>query len=116
VNPDCMPDKWNAEKAWRQELNEHMQKKYYEEKWGMGRQRLTAEQRAQFAKERQAIIGSLITQKGDFCGALVKEHVRGSQYVVRLADGSEVYASHKKQREGQRGLSKGGWQVWEDRA
>jgi hypothetical protein len=79
------------------------------------KQRLTAEQRAQFARDRQALIGSLITQKGEFCGALVKEHVRGSQYVVRLANGTEVYASHKKRVEGQRGLSKGGWRVWEDR-
>ena len=29
-----------------------------------GRQRLTAEQRRQFAKERQALVGKLITQEG----------------------------------------------------
>jgi hypothetical protein len=79
------------------------------------RQRLTAEQRLEFKRARQSLVGSLITQEGSFCGALVKEHVRGSQYVVRMADGTEVFASHKKRLEGQRGLSGGGWQAWEDR-
>jgi len=91
-------------------------KDYWTEYDKMKKRRLSAEERMQFAKERQAVIGSLITQKGEFCGALVKEHVRGSQYVVRLANGTEVFASHKKQREGQRGLSKGGWQTWEERS
>jgi len=62
-----------------------------------GRQRLTAEQRRQFAKERQAVVGKLITQEG-FQGALVIEHVRGSQYVLRLPNGQEIFASHKKQK------------------
>ena len=57
--------------------------------------RLSAEDRAQFARERQALVGSLITQKG-FEGALVVEHIRGSQYLIRMPDGSEVFASHKK--------------------
>ena len=41
-------------------------------------QRLTAEQRAQFARERKALVGKLITQE-PFVGALVAEHIRGSQ-------------------------------------
>ena len=77
--------------------------------------RLTAEQRLQFKREREGLVGSLITQKGDFCGALVKEHVRGSQYVLRLANGTEVFASHKKGFKRQAGLSESGWRLWEDR-
>jgi hypothetical protein len=55
---------------------------------------LTADQRAQFARDRKALVGKLITQE-PFVGALVAEHVRGSQYLLRLGDGTEVYASHK---------------------
>ena len=80
-----------------------------------GRQRLTAEQRRQFAKERQALVGKLITQEG-FQGALVIEHVRGSQYVLRMPDGIEVFASHKKQKGQANGaLTQAGWRLWEDR-
>ena len=80
-----------------------------------GRQRLTAEQRAEFARERQAICGKLLTQEG-FEGALVIEHIRGSQYLLRLADGTEVFASHKKQKgQGAGALSQAGWRLWEDR-
>ena len=50
---------------------------YLEEKEEMAR--LTAEQRLQFKREREAIVGSLITQEGAFCGAPVKEWVKGSQ-------------------------------------
>ena len=79
------------------------------------RQRLTAEQRRAFAKERQALVGKLITQEG-FQGALVIEHVRGSQYVLRMADGAEVFASHKKQKTLPNGaVTQGGWRLWEDR-
>ena len=119
MNPDCMPDKHNAARAeWEDYLhegNEAFAKEYYE--WSMdemAKQRLTAEQRAEFARERQALVGSLITQKG-WEGALVKEHVRGSQYVVLLPDGTQVYASHKKPRARRVGLSEGGWSKWEDR-
>ena len=76
--------------------------------------RLTAEDRAQFARERQALVGSLITQKG-LEGALVIEHIRGSQYLIRLADGTQVYASHKKQRNGEKSITKAGWRLWEER-
>ena len=76
--------------------------------------RLSAEDRAQFARERQALVGSLITQKG-LEGALVVEHVRGSQYLIRMPDGSEVFASHKKQRNGERSITKAGWRLWEER-
>lgn len=80
-----------------------------------GRQRLTAEQRRQFAKERQALVGKLITQEG-FQGALVIEHVRGSQYVLRMPNGEEIFASHKKQKgEGAGAVTQAGWRVWEDR-
>jgi hypothetical protein len=76
--------------------------------------RLSAEDRAQFARERQALVGSLITQKG-FEGALVVEHIRGSQYLIRMPDGVEVFASHKKQRGSEDAITKAGWQLWEDR-
>ena len=80
-----------------------------------GRQRLTAEQRRQFAKERQALVGKLITQEG-FQGALVIEHVRGSQYVLRMPNGEEIFASHKKQKgEGAGAITQAGWRVWEER-
>ena len=122
MNPDCMPDKYNeelaqqewedyAEELLREEIEDYA---WHEELHVMGRQRLTAEQRAEFARERQALVGSLITQEG-WEGALVKEHVRGSQYVVLLPNGSEVYASHKKPRVRRSGLSEGGWKLWEDR-
>ncbi len=79
------------------------------------RQRLTADQRARFARERKALVGKLITQE-PFVGALVAEHVRGSQYLLRLGDGTEVYASHKKQRQLPNGaFTEGGWSLWESR-
>ena len=78
------------------------------------RRRLTAEDRAEFARERQALVGSLITQEG-FEGALVIEHIRGSQYLVRMPDGSEVFASHKKQRNEEKSVTKAGWRLWEER-
>lgn len=93
--------------------------KHYEEEMAMGQQRLTAEQRLQFKREREALVGSLITQEGPLLGGLVKEHVRGSQYVVCKADGTEVFASHKKPRKGHstasKSLSQAGWSVWNDR-
>ena len=76
--------------------------------------RLSAENRALFARERQALVGSLITQKG-LEGALVLEHIRGSQYLIRLADGTQVYASHKKQRNSESAITMAGWSLWEDR-
>ena len=78
------------------------------------RRRLSAEDRAEFARERQALVGSLITQQG-FVGALVLEHIRGSQYLVRMPDGSEVFASHKKQRNEEKSVTKAGWRLWEER-
>jgi hypothetical protein len=74
----------------------------------------TAEHRAKWARERQALVGKLITQAG-WVGALVKEHIRGSQYLIRLADGREVYASHKKQRQANGTFTEVGWKIWEDR-
>jgi len=80
------------------------------------RQRLTAEQRAQFAREREALVGKLITQE-PFVGALVAKHIRGSQYLLRLGDGTEVHASHKKQRLNPLtgAFTEGGWSLWESR-
>ena len=76
--------------------------------------RATAQDRADWARERKALIGSLITQEG-FEGALVLEHIRGSQYLIRLADGTQVYASHKKQKNSETAITKAGWQLWEER-
>lgn len=78
------------------------------------RRRLSAEDRAEFARERQALVGSLITQQG-FEGALVLEHIRGSQYLIRMPDGTQVYASHKKQRDSEAAITKAGWRLWEER-
>ena len=76
--------------------------------------RMSAEDRAQFARERQAVVGALITQKG-FEGALVVEHIRGSQYLLRMPDGTEVFASHKKQRDSETALTTAGWRLWENK-
>jgi len=77
--------------------------------------RLTAEQRAQFARERRALVGKIISQEG-FQGALVVEHIRGSQYLLRMPDGTEVFASHKKQKGVTNGpLTSAGWSLWEER-
>jgi hypothetical protein len=78
------------------------------------RVKMSAEQRAQWARERRELVGSVITQE-EFRGAFVVEHIRGSQYLIRLVDGTEVFASHKKQKEIFGGVSKGGWKLWEDR-
>ena len=78
------------------------------------RVRMSAEQRAQWARERRELVGSGITQE-EFRGAFVVEHIRGSQYLIRLVDGTEVFVSHKKQKEAFGGVSKGGWKLWEDR-
>ena len=81
-----------------------------------GRQRLTAEDRAQFARYRRAVVGKILLQEG-WEGSLVLEHIRGSQYLVKLATGEQVYASHKKQRNetGDAAFTKAGWRRWESR-
>ena len=78
--------------------------------------RLTAEERLKFARERRELIGQLLTQQG-WEGSIVVEHVRGSQYIVRLADGREVYASHKKQKDQQKEVvaTQAGWRLWEEK-
>ena len=80
------------------------------------RSRLTPDDRARFARERRALVGSLLTQEG-FEGALVLEHIRGSQYLVRLGDGTQVYMSHKKSKTDNAGnsLSNSGWSLWRGR-
>ena len=80
--------------------------------------RLSQEDRARFARERRAVEGSVITQKG-FEGALVLEHIRGSQYLIRMPDGTEVFASHAKRREidgaAEQSVSAAGWTRWQER-
>ena len=80
--------------------------------------RLSPEERALFAQRRRLLEGSLITQSDVFEGAMVVQHIRGSQYMVRLSTGEEVYASHKRGQD--RALdnshdvtfSHGGWVMW----
>ena len=83
--------------------------------------RLTAEERASFAQRRRVLVGSLITQADIFEGAMVIEHIRGSQYLVRLVEGEEVYASHKRGQDAALRsfpdrddvtFSHGGWVIW----
>jgi hypothetical protein len=83
---------------------------------GTGRKSLTAEERAQWARERQVLIGKVLLQE-DWEGSIVMEHIRGSQYLVKLANGQEVYASHKKQKNetGDAAFTRSGWRLWEDR-
>ena len=80
-----------------------------------GRKRLTAEERADFARQRRELIGKLIIQDG-WEAAIVVEHIRGSQYLVRFPDGTEKFASHKKQKgKGNDGLIRDGWRLWEEK-
>ena len=81
-----------------------------------GRNMLTAEDRLRFKREREALVGSIITQH-PFRGALVVEHVRGSQYLIRMPDGEELFVSHKKQKSKEDGtaISSTGWRLWENR-
>ena len=95
-------------------LDNKLIKKTEEAMRKQNRARITAEQRRQWELDRQRIVGSIITQKG-WEGSLVKEHVRGSQYVVLKPGGVEVYASHKKGVQSTPGVSESGWRVWEDR-
>jgi len=85
---------------------------------GRGRIRMTAEDRARWARDRRAVEGSIITQKG-FEGSLVLEHIRGSQYLIRMPDGTEVFASHSKRREiegaAEQSVSVAGWTRWQER-
>ena len=77
--------------------------------------RLSAEDRAEYTRQRRALEGTLITQEG-FEAALVVEHIRGSQYLIRMPDGTEVFASHKKQKDNNTdSLSDAGWSIWENR-
>ena len=83
----------------------------------MKNRRLSAEDRAKYVRERQALVGSIILQP-DFVGALVMEHIRGSQYLLRMPDGTEVFASHKKpsyKPSGDVFLTEGVWRLWEKR-
>ena len=81
--------------------------------------RLSPEERALFAQRRRLLEGSLITQSDVFEGAMVVQHIRGSQYLVRLSTGEEVYASHKRGKDEALDdrhdvtFSHGGWSMWE---
>jgi len=94
-----------------------------------GRLKLTPEERELFASRRRALEGKLITQNDVFEGAMVLSHIRGSQYLVRLVDGEEVHASHKRNEDdlapshpadmparvkapASGGFSHGGWALW----
>ena len=77
----------------------------------------TAKDRAEWARERRALVGSIISQP-DFVGALVMEHIRGSQYLLRMPDGTEVFASHKKPKYKTSAgvpITDQGWRLWEER-
>ena len=79
------------------------------------RKRLSADERSDFARQRRELIGKLIIQDG-WEAAIVVEHIRGSQYLVRFPDGTEKFASHKKQKgKGNDGLIRDGWQLWEEK-
>ena len=84
------------------------------------KRKLTAEERMEFALRRRSLEGALITQEGVLEGAMVIQHVRGSQYKVRLSSGEDVYASHKRSKDtgttngkNQSGFSHAGWKLWE---
>ena len=82
-----------------------------------GRNMLTALDRSRLAREREALVGSIITQH-PFRGALVVEHIRGSQYLIRMPDGEELFVSHKKQKfkvPNETAISSTGWRLWEER-
>ena len=81
-----------------------------------GRQSLTPEQRLEFARARREIVGKVLLQE-DWEGALVIEHVRGSQYIVKMPSGEEIFASHKKNKyeSGDAAFTKSGWRKWEQR-
>jgi len=113
---DIMKDKylkgvqnWAPQVMTKKDANRELKSMYKKDKG-----RLTAEDRLRFKRDREHLVGALITQEGSLCGALVKEHVKGSQYLVLLANGTTVSASHKKRSEGHPGLSQGGWSLWED--
>ena len=112
INPD------NYESHYFDKLNEYAPPFEKEDIMGNNYQknRLSPEDRAQFARARRAVEGSVITQKG-FEGALVLEHIRGSQYLLRMPDGTEVFASHAKRREidgaAEQSVSAAGWRLWE---
>ena len=93
------------------EKEDILSKKYQKNK-------ITPEDRARFARERRALVGTLITQRG-FEGALVVEHIRGSQYLVRMPNGTEAFMSHKKTRghynnDARVSLTEGGWSLWDN--
>ena len=63
-----------------------------------GRPERTPEQLTLWARERRALVGQTITQPGEFNGALVEEHVRGSLYIIRMPDDDLVNVHHNKQK------------------
>ena len=76
----------------------------------------TANERTEWSRERREIVGKKITQSGKFEGALIKEHIRGSLYIVEVLDGQEMYAHHKKQKTLGGDELGAGWRDWEKRS
>ena len=106
----------NYKSRYLDKINEH--EPLFEKENIMGKnyqkKRLSPEDRAKFARDRRAVEGSIIAQKG-FEGALVLEHIKGSQYLIRMPDGTEVFASHVKQRAANPSISACGWRLWDNR-
>ena len=76
--------------------------------------RLTAEQKAAWARERRALVNFKITQPGPYNGALIIEHVKGTLYRVMLTNGEIVNVSHKKQKTLGGDELGAGWSKWVD--
>ena len=75
----------------------------------------TAGERTEWSRERRELVGKTITQAGKFEGALIKEHIRGSLYIVCLPDGMEFHVHHKKQKTLGGDELGAGWRDWEKR-
>lgn len=85
-------------------------------------QPLTGQQRAEFAMQRELIVGETITQRGRFEGMTILSHIRGSQYLVgdrrkhgMIVDTERFYAYHKKQSKDGSDIKAelaGGWRPW----
>ena len=61
---------------------------------------LTGSERAEFARQRNLLVGETITQTqpGGFFGMTIERHIRGSQYEIQTGLGMRPrYAHHKKQ-------------------
>lgn len=77
---------------------------------------LTGEQRAEFTRQRELLVGETITQPGRFFGMTIERHIRGSQYEIQTGLGMRpLYAHHKKQSLDGSDIEAelaGGWNPW----